>query len=119
MYRSLVGSKKNGVKTFYCKIPGISKNKEKFYTEAKTRIRKKFVKMRVNTLNIGFWVIFATYEIMATGILSDAFVGILAQFGRAEEFLEFISRIFNIVRFPMNLMGKLMTGRKIWFNSKK
>ena len=73
----------------------------------------------MKTLNIGFWLIFATYEILASGILSDAFFGILFQFGQAEQFLEFISRIFDILRFPMNLMGKFVTGREICFNSKK
>ena len=75
--------------------------------------------MRVNTLNVGFWIIFATYEIVVTGILSDAFFGILAQFGRAEQFLEFISGIFGILRFPMNLMGKFITGREFFLNYKK
>jgi len=75
--------------------------------------------MRVNTLNVGFWIIFATYEIVVTGILSDAFFGILAQFGRAEQFLEFISRIFDIFMFPMNLMGKFITGREFFLNYKK
>ena len=98
--------------TFYCKIRGISENKEKFH---KKRIGEKLkgkIIMRVNTLNVGFWLIFGIYEMLANGILSDAFFGILAQFGRAGEFLEFISGIFDIIRFPMNLMGKFITGRE-------
>jgi len=75
--------------------------------------------MRVNSLNVGFWILFAFYEILATGILSDLFFGILFQFGRAEQFFEFISGIFGILRFLMNLMGKFITGREFFPNSKK
>jgi len=67
--------------------------------------------MRVNTINVGFGLIFAIYEMWTTGILSDTFFGILAQFGQAEQFWEFI-RICDIFRFPMNLMGKFITGRE-------
>ena len=72
--------------------------------------------MRVNTINVGFWLIFAIYEMMTIGILSDSFFGILAQFGRAEQFLEFISRIFDIFRFPMNLMDKFISGNLFFTN---
>jgi len=71
--------------------------------------------MRVNTLNIGFWLIFATYDILANGILSDEFFGILAQFGQADQFLEYISPIFDIFLFPMNLIGKFITGKDFFY----
>jgi len=73
--------------------------------------------MRVNSLNVGFWIIVAIYEMMMTGILSDAFCGTLVQFGQPGQFLEFILPIFDIFRFLMNLMGKFITGSDFFLTS--
>ena len=69
--------------------------------------------MEMTALNIGFWLIIASYEILTVGILSDAFFGNLYQFGRIDHLFEIVSNILAFLKNPVFVMGKAVTGRAI------